>query len=153
MSQEWEESLIAVVQDSYLDILNELMNKYSVVCDDRRGYRDDSEDVFHLNKLDSYNARRLKTLYLSVFEYYVNRVDPSISRIERGIYPCLCIKYGDLSYVLEKNPSTVVCIKLDDDAVNLIDNGRVINMKDVQEYYDSKDLASNNKQFKKKKNN
>ena len=152
MSQKWEESLIAIVQDSYLDNLSGIMNKYSMISDNRLGFSDDSEDVFHLNKLDSYNARQLKTLYLSVFQYYVDKVNPGISRIENGNYPCLCIRHRDLFYALEKNSSFTMCVKLNDEAVGLIDEKRIINMSDVQSYYSEKNSVPN-KQFKKNKNN
>ena len=152
MLQEWEESLIAVVQDSYLDSLSDIMSRYSMISDNRCGYKDDSEEVFRLNMLDSYNARRLKVLYLGVFQYYVDEINSGITRLENGIYPCLCVRYGDLSYVLQKSSSTVMCAKLDDGAVALIDEGRVINMSDVQDYYSKKNSTSN-KQFRKRKNN
>lgn len=152
MLQEWEESLIAVVQDSYLDSLNDIMSRYSMISDNRCGYKDDSEEVFNLNKLDSYNARRLKILYLGVFQYYVDKINPGITRLENGIYPCLCVRYGDLFCVLQKSSSTVMCAKLDEEAVALIDEGRVINMSDVQKYYSEKNSGSS-KQFRKRKGN
>ena len=146
------ESFVAVVQDSYLDSLNNIMSKYSIISDSRLGYMDNSNDVFQLDSFDSYNAGCLGTLYSSVFQYYVDKVNPNSSEIGNDNFPCLCIRHRDLSYALEKNSSFVMCVKLDDEAVGLIDGNRIINMSDVQSYYGSQSSVTN-KQFRKNKDN
>ena len=142
------ESFVAVVQDSYLDSLSNIMSKYSMISDSSLGYMDNSNGVFQLDSFDSYNAGRLKTLYSSVFQYYVNKV----TGIENDNFPCLCIRYRDLYYALEKSSSFVMCIKLDNEAVSLINDNRIINMSDVQSYYGSQSSVTN-KQFRKNKDN
>ena len=82
----------------------------------------------------------------------MDEINPDIPGIENSNFPCLCIRHRDLSYTLEKNSSSVMCVKLDDEAVSLIDERRIINMSDVQNYYSEKNSVSN-KQFRKNKNN
>lgn len=141
MSKDWDESLIAVVQDDYLDNLVKLMKKYSVVNDDRYGYIDDSDSIFKLGNLDSYNAKRLRILYFAVFNYYVSVINTKMARINDSEYPCLCIEYKENHYALEKNHSTTTCVKLDSREMDLINKNKIIRMSDVKNYFDSKDNA------------
>lgn len=141
MSKDWDESLVAVVQDDYLDNLVELMKKYSVINDEAYGYREDSDSIFKLGNLDSYNAKRLRILYFAVFNYYISAINTKMIRINNGEYPCLCIQYKDKHYALEKNHSITTCVKLDSREMDLINKDKIIRMSVVKNYFDDKDNA------------
>lgn len=155
MSREWEESLEAVVQDSYFKDLTSLMDKYIIVTDQRNGYEKEGNRVV-LSKLESYIARHIKTLYLGLVEYYIN-TNNTIFRMKKGdVWPSFYIKYDDKVFRLEKENSTTVISSIDKKAYSSIDTDSIINIKDVQDYYHKLDCEQNKKRsckVKRKGNN